>query len=149
MIDVHILTHGETQEQLDRCIASLDGQPVIIHVVQGIDEWPPENGRRLGYSKGSAEFVSYVDPDDWVEPNAFDRLLAAIDKSDAAYGWEWCHLPDGTKRIRKAPHHAIVFRRDVPVDLGLSWRAIHRLPCHRVKEVASVLYNWVVGARYV
>lgn len=67
MIDVHLITHNEPQWQLDRCLDSLKEEPIHLHIVQGFDEWPPNRGRALGYSKGTAPYVSYVDPDDTIE----------------------------------------------------------------------------------
>lgn len=148
MIDVHILTHGETPEQLERCLASLANQPVSVHVLAGGDEFPPTQGRLRGYAIGDHEFVSYVDPDDWVEPDAYRKLLQAIEGHDAAYGWEWCHRQDGTLSVRRFPHHAFVIRRGLPVDYSLSWRTLHRIHPNRVACVPEPLYHWTVGGRY-
>ena len=90
MIDVHILTHNEPQWQIDRCLESLKDEPINLHIVHGFDEWPPYQGRALGFSKGTAPYVSYVDPDDYIVPGAFTKLLAVIESGDydAAHGWE-------------------------------------------------------------
>lgn len=148
-IDVHIITFNETPEQRDRCLASLEGQPVNVHMVQGTAERPPVQGRLRGFAVGSAPLVSYVDPDDWVEPGAYEKLLVAIGDKDAVYGWEWCHLPSGECKIRTAPHHAFVLRRGLAIDYSTSWRVFQQLQPNSVAKVSEPLYNWTVGYRYV
>lgn len=83
MIDVHVLTHeGTKSEWLDRCLASLEGEPAIVHVIDnsGCAVGP---GRAKGYARGSAEFVSYVDSDDYVLPGTYATVLKALEKHKA------------------------------------------------------------------
>lgn len=148
MIDVHILVRDEPKELLDRCVASMDGQPVTLHIINGYNEWPPYKGRSIGFSRGKHPFVASVDPDDWVEPRAFDDLLEAIDGYDVAYGWEYQHWPDGTVRLHKHPHHAYVMRRGLNINYGREWCELYKLPDKVIHIVKRPLYNWVVGERY-
>ena len=113
-IDVHIITHGEPQWMLDRCLKSLEGQPVNIHLVEGFTEFPPEKGRALGLSKGSAPYISWVDPDDWCEPDMYKRLLDLIETTGAeiVYCWEYVYLDDKVV-VNTKPHHGIVAKREI------------------------------------
>ena len=48
----------------------------------------PHNGRQgqarnIGLSYASSEWISFIDPDDWVEPDYFERLLEAAEGTDA------------------------------------------------------------------
>jgi hypothetical protein len=77
-IDVHLLTLNEPAEWRDACIASLEGAPIQLHVLPGI---PGRIGdaRAAGYAQGTLPLVSFVDPDDLYEANAFTQLADALD----------------------------------------------------------------------
>jgi hypothetical protein len=77
-IDVHLLTLNEPVDWRDACIASLEGAPIQLHVLPGI---PGRIGdaRAAGYAQGTLPLVSFVDPDDLYEANAFTQLADALD----------------------------------------------------------------------
>lgn len=152
LIDVHLITHNEPQWQLDRCLDSLKSEPINLRIFQGFDEWPPIQGRALGYSKGTAPYVSYVDPDDYIVPGAFTKLLTAIQSGDydAAYGWEIVIIKGVQGKILKVPHHAFVLRRGLPINYSSSWRVFANPPGinrSRIITVDEVLYYRDMGER--
>jgi hypothetical protein len=77
-IDVHLLTLNEPAEWREACIASLDGAPILLHVVPGIAGRIGE-ARVAGYAQGTLPLVSFVDPDDLYEASAFTQLADALD----------------------------------------------------------------------
>lgn len=112
-VDLHIIHFNEPKWMLDRCIASLDDQPVNIHVVKGVYGHPPD--RTEAFLLGSAEYKSFADPDDTVKPGAFDALLEHAGH-DLIWGDEEVILPDGKIFIQKRlPHHAYL------IKAGLAW----------------------------
>lgn len=143
-IDVHIIVYDEPQWQIDRCMESLKNEPINIHIVQGIEEWPPSEGRRKGYAMGTAPYHAYVDPDDYIVPGAFQLLLDAIGDADVCYGWEYVLDQQKTWRVNKGLHHAFLVKRTLDIDKSISWRIIkHR---HLVfKEVTQPLYYFTKG----
>jgi len=147
-IDVHIIHHKEPQWLLDRCIASMDGQPVNIHIVKGINEWPPFKGRALGFSKGSAKYVSYVDPDDVVLPGCFEKLLQYVG-ADLVWGNEGVVIEDGgeTVHTNKSPHHAFLLKRGLDLDYSGSFRDVvnnHTLSRAHLDETVYI-WNYYLG----
>jgi hypothetical protein len=85
-IDCHFLTlPSDTPELRSGCEQALSRQPVnVIHspgIVGDIRQ-----ARADAYSKGTAEFVSYVDPDDEVHPGAFEACLKFIDDRPSLAG---------------------------------------------------------------
>ena len=148
LIDVHIITFDETKEEIERCLASLDDQPINIYMVDGIKEWPPVQGRAKGYAMGNAPFVSYVDPDDFVYPGCYETLLSAISDKDAAYGFEDVYR-DGVKiGVCVMPHHAFLLRRGLDIDYSSSFRVFSRLSRKQVVEVKQVLYRHHRGSNH-
>lgn len=77
-IDVHLLTLSEPAEWRDACIVSLEGAPIQLHVLPGIPGRIGE-ARAAGYAQGTLPLVSFVDPDDLYEANAFTQLADALD----------------------------------------------------------------------
>lgn len=111
MIDVHVLVHSGTKDAwLQQCLASLVGQPCVVHVVQGV-EGSVGAGRALGYRRGVEEFVSYVDSDDYVLPGVMQACLDALGSHHAVVTNELVER-DGLLGPRpKARHHLSVYRR--------------------------------------
>lgn len=119
MLDVHILVSADTpKEWVAQCLASVlvaqdrAGYPVHVHVVPGV---PGHIGRAraVGFAQGNQPYATYVDDDDWVEPQAFACLHASmLANALAIYTREiiWKNgkgAPfDGRQALR-------VFRRDV------------------------------------
>jgi hypothetical protein len=79
LIDVHVVfTPGfDSEADRDRMLAQLADEPVNVHVIQGSKD-SLNKSRISGYQSGAAPFVTYVDPDDMVQPGAFHKLMAAI-----------------------------------------------------------------------
>lgn len=161
MIDVHVLTMPDTPEEWVRlrretleAAVEAAGYPVHIHEVAGI---PGHIGRARaeGYARGSAPYVTYVDDDDWVDPQIFAVLEPHLDGStDAIFTHEVVHGDDGSQRISEAWHHLCVYRRPLleaisfdeltwAVDIHCRNEAAGRI----VKEVREPLYHYRAHGR--
>jgi len=85
MIDVHILTMPN--EDSTDVVNSMKGQPVNIMPFPGIDG-EMFKARAIAYRSATSEFVSCVDPDDLVLPEAYSKIteyLEANPDCDAVY----------------------------------------------------------------
>ena len=125
MIDVHLLTlPNDRQDWFDQCMASLQNQPITLHVLAGV-KGHIGKGRFNGFQTGDHPYVSLVDPDDMVTPNGFTdclNLLNSDPKLDGAYTAEhqyyfsdegqWTIKPARPER-GSAVHHLLVLRRSV------------------------------------
>ena len=113
MIDVHVLTHsGTRRDWLDQCLASLEDQPVVVHVVAGV-EGSVGAGRAKGFALGSCEFVGYVDSDDYVLPGGYATSLAAMANHRCVVPREYVEYPDGRRhKYTKSNHNGVVYRRE-------------------------------------
>ena len=146
-IDCHIIIHKEPQWKIDRCMASFDGQAVNVHLVQGEDEYPPFKSRVKGFALGSAPYVCYADPDDWVEPNAFEILNTNLG-ADFIRGTERVWKDGKVLSTSSATHHLFVVKR----GFGFDSSCASRFPYTKFENkrlLADVLYNWdLTGGRY-
>lgn len=98
-------------------VQQLRDEPVNIFVAEGI---PGEVGRARveAMRLGTAPWVSWVDPDDRIEPGVYSHLLdAATPEADLVHAWEREHMLNGQSRVREQVHHAFLVRR--PVMEGL------------------------------
>ena len=117
MLDCHIIVSPDTPlEWVTQCLDSVHeaadraGYPVAVHVADGV---PGHIGkaRAAGYALGSHPYVTFVDDDDYVLPNAFACLLPALEAgSDAIYTRETT-LQNGHFRATDRRHHLAVYRR--------------------------------------
>ncbi len=128
MIDVHVLLRGgENHLWLMECLNSLQGHPINLFVEPGI-EGDLNKARIDAIGKGSAEFVSFADPDDIVMPGAFQACLDAVGDHGGAYTRELLIREDGSMiGENKQPgtprtnpmvaHHVVMVRRSIAVRM--------------------------------
>lgn len=105
MIDVHILkTKKDSDDLFEMCLKSLENEPINIFIENGIIG-DLGKARDLAFSKGSSEYVSYVDPDDLVVPGIFEKCLDLMtDDCAGVYSNETLIDIDG-KIIREGCQH--------------------------------------------
>ena len=130
---------------MDRCLDSLKGQPVNIHIVKGVKEWLPNKGRAAGFSMGTAKYMSFIDPDDVVVPEAYDRMLE-FDGFDLIHGSEKVFKDGVFRGVVSGMHHAYLIKRgvlpleDLLIHLRTSAAAVAR--GLTVKHIDEVMYLW-------
>lgn len=119
MIDVHMLLMGNENKQiLDQCMDSLKDEPINLHVCEGI-LGDLRTARVNALRKGSNEYVGWVDPDDFIIPGSYQRLLDIIGDKKFAWSMEevWHMDYSGnniiSKSIRKSPHHMHIIHRSL------------------------------------
>ena len=119
MLDVHILTlPGLPQEWVDQRRASIAvaveraGYPVAVHEIAG-EPGHLGRSRRRGYAAGTHPYVTHVDHDDFIHPEAFSAIAEHLAAGVSAITTgETLLFADGSKH--EAPehrHHLAVFRR--------------------------------------
>lgn len=93
--------------------AARAGYPVNVIEVPGV---PGHIGRAManGFAMTSAPYVSWVDDDDMVLPNAFSCLQRHFEANPAAiFARELRVYPNGAMIPTMGPHHLSVWRRDI------------------------------------
>ena len=125
MLDVHVLVMDYTpKDQIDRCFKSIHdavdraGFPVFVHRVAGVVGHLGK-ARLKGYSQGSAEYVTHVDDDDWVEPDAFSALFEHMEEGAEAITTGENHVHEKASIENPgSKHHLAVYRREFVESLG-------------------------------
>jgi len=152
MIDVHVLTHeGTRPDDLERCLASLEGQACTVHVVDNAG-YPVGPGRAAGYGRGNHPFVSYLDSDDEALPGTYERLLTELEKHRAVCTLERViTVASGYVCPTPNPMHAVVGARRSDIEPLIS-----RMPaapwCVDMlvrKELQPTQLDWVGVNAYV
>ncbi len=147
-IDVHIIRFKEPDWMMDRCLSSLNGQPVNIHIVKGEAEFPAFKARAKGFSKGHAPYVSYVDPDDEVKPGAYEKMLKSYG-FDLIWGKEEIWVDGVFKHNYQWPHHAYCIKRGLALDYPrgappVTYAALQKKITSRF--IDEVFYKWNASA---
>lgn len=146
-LDCHIIIHKEPQWKVDRCLASLEDQPVNLYFVEGVEERPVYQGRAKGFAMGSASYVTCVDPDDWVEPGAVEKLMPYIGNHDLVHGWERVVREGKPIGVNRLPHHLYILKRGLDIDYSGQHRSLRDVASRFV--VPEILYNWdITGGIY-
>lgn len=101
MIDVHILHLPERAEWLKECLASLEGQPVNIHVLPAAAPAEFGKARATGYSLGDCEYVAQIGDDDTAIEGAFVEIEHAFEEhQEAAFvQTQWYTLYNGHRML--------------------------------------------------
>ncbi len=113
MIEVHVVYTPGHDPPLEGIMRGLRREPVRVRIVIG-------SRGRLGLCRAKAiaesraQWVSWVDPDDSIEPGLYRVLEEAITpEANMVHTWEWEHPADGgAPRINRFAHHGIIVRRD-------------------------------------
>lgn len=133
MLDVHVLTlPGLPDEWIEQRRASIAvavgqaGYPVAVHEIEGI-AGHLGRARAIGYAAGTYPYVTHVDHDDYVTPDAFAVLREQIEAgADCITTGETLIYEDGTQR--NAPdsrHHLAVYRRAAMTGIDYSRFAMY------------------------
>ena len=117
MIDVHLaIIDGAPKAWIDQCVSSIfeagkqAGYPVDVHLFQGTTGHIGQS-RSRGYALGSHPYVTYVDYDDYLLPDAFRCMDAALSSHPDAVFCNEMTLQNGQLRQGRKRHHLSVYRR--------------------------------------
>ncbi len=124
--DVHVIVNPDYREYHDQCLRSLLEEPIHLHQIP-FTKGNIGVGRYNGFNSGHAEFVSFVDDDDYVIPGIFEKCYRALDENPDAIGVvtreqrlidgvlqapDEIHLDAHWVSYFKFMHHLLMFRRD-------------------------------------
>lgn len=128
LIDVHILRCPDDDPALyNRMIDLLSSEPINIQEVPGVPGNLPL-ARKNGYLAGSAKYVTYVDPDDEIQPGIFSKINSVL----AAY-------PDDLVVVNeeiitpRGPFYSSIFNRLSPIN------ALHHLCVYKRESITALL----------
>lgn len=138
MLDVHVLLSASTRPDWQReCLSSINlairraGYPVALHKIAAKEGHIGE-GRAEGYAQGHFPWVTCVDDDDIVLPDAFARLADGFQKDVSAISVGEVEMRNGVFRSGAKRHHLNAYWRDQIID--------HRewLCCGDVAQAAAI-----------
>jgi hypothetical protein len=130
LADCHMILMPETRRDWQQnCVDSAEREPLNLHYVWGV-EGHIGLGRYEGFTHGTLPYVTFVDPDDRLEPGALELCVEALEENpQAAVAYpaeavmgptgqvhyerplEWYQSQHGTRHETHAAHHGVVYRR--------------------------------------
>lgn len=122
LLDVNIIISEDTDKLwVTQCIDSVNNAiakadySIKLHIVDGV---PGHIGkaRALAISKGSAPYVTSVDDDDYVLPEAFSILSEALKQNPDAIFTKETTLQNGHFREGRQRHHLAVYKRELLIN---------------------------------
>ena len=88
MIDVHCLVHKKEEKFFPLLAEQMENEDnVDFHIIPNGDNIG--RGRARGFLTGDAEYVSYVDYDDLIEPGIFTKINEVMND-----GFPWCYTDE-------------------------------------------------------
>lgn len=102
-IEVIIVDDGSSDGSLAICerFQKQDSRVMVIHKENG----GPVSARKLGISHASGEYIAFVDGDDWIEPNMYERMYHMITSQNVDV--VMCGRYEDTGDIHKPVFHGI------------------------------------------
>lgn len=165
ILDVHVLQSPKTtQFQLIRCRKSIAAAIKAAADTQfKINVWylPAVQGnlgqaRKLGYSKGNGDYVTYVDDDDYLEENAFsvvrEKLESGVKALTTGENVVVVGFPQNRVQARpQAEHHLAIYSRSeiqsLPYELFQIFPDQFLLSRFKADHVEACVYNWCRNPR--
>ncbi|MFR9165784.1 MAG: glycosyltransferase [Dysgonomonas sp.] len=79
-IEIILVNDGSTDKTAEICdeFAKTDNRIKVIHKENG----GVSTARNTGIDNSTGEYISFVDPDDWLEPNAYEILTDTLNKPE-------------------------------------------------------------------
>jgi hypothetical protein len=122
MLDVHVAVSESTRVHwVNQCLDSVHeaadraGYPVQVHTVAGV-RGHIGKARASGYALGSYPYVTCVDDDDYLLPDAFANMRESLVAGVSAVCTPELTLQNGHIREGSKRHHLIAYRRDTLID---------------------------------
>jgi hypothetical protein len=119
LIDVHVLTMpGDNKEWFDKCMNSLKEESVNIQVCSGIKD-DLGKARALAFRASNSNYVSWVDPDDYVLAGGFEACIDAIEKENTVAACTQEYITGISGKVDDKTfcndwvHHLIVIKREI------------------------------------
>ena len=155
-LDVHILTlPTANQEWVEQCVASVISAVAVaefdvrVHVLQGVKGHVGE-ARANGYRQGTAEYVTHVDCDDYIAPNAFAVLKQHLEaQPDAVFTREMVVRKQSITPAIWQRHHLSCIRREIALAFPMAnyqldgdLRLIRHVEPLKVIDVDEAVYFW-------
>ena len=156
MLDVIVTISADTPAAwVAQCLASVQraranaSYPIRIVEQPGV---PGHVGRAMvqGFARTTAPYVTWVDDDDWVLPNAFSCLTPHFGLQPAAIcAREIQYASNGSVELCEQRHHLSAWRRDVVARAPLAEHRASTLPVlfEQAGDAVADEMSWVYMRR--
>ena len=165
MISVHILVKADRsidyEEKLSRCIDSLKNQPIDLKLYDHIED-NVGLARSKAIQKSKSEWISWVDPDDYVVDEGFSHcwnLIQQEPKCSAVYTNHWIAADNVKKRTwfselspnigysqQHQMHHLVIYNKKV-IEPELKFIEGTKTKYKTLLNLAAIYHGKVIGTK--
>ncbi len=147
-IEIILVDDGSPDKCGEICdeYASTDSRIKVIHGSnRGVSA-----ARNAGIELASADVIGFVDGDDWIEPQMYEKLLDAMHRTSADIGV--CNLTYDFKNFVRTENPAIcketVVGRDEALEMLVFENLLHSYPCDKVFKRDVITTRFPENCRY-
>lgn len=147
--DIHVLLYSGKPDWAALCLDSLASEPCAIHIVHGGYDGHIGAARAHAFQLGCAEYVTWADDDDWVEPGAMAQCIEYLDRHPECVGvyTDYYAIDEDGKMIKEHPQNAWnPLRQLCSLTEVLHLHVMRRAP---VMQYLDELKNWPTFEEYV
>lgn len=76
-LEIIIIDDGSTDKSFEKCRGFSDERITILKT----DNGGVSRARNIGISKAKGEYITFLDSDDWIDKNAYEKMMACFDKN--------------------------------------------------------------------
>jgi glycosyltransferase involved in cell wall biosynthesis len=84
-IEVIFVNDVSTDDTLNKLTAIEGSHPENVMVINLEQNSGPGAARNIALEYATADFIGYVDSDDWIEPDMYEKMFSAMDKYDCDF----------------------------------------------------------------
>jgi hypothetical protein len=114
-IDVHVLSYLGNLDWLEQCLQSLTSEPCATHLVIGGFPGSIGAARAFAFTLGTAEYVCFMDDDDYVLPGIMQMCLEYLDQHPDCVG-----VYTDTEHLHENGHRSVEKK-------GRPWKPVRQL----------------------
>ena len=137
-LELIFINDASTDGTLDKLLQYEQEYPDSLIVINFENNQRQGTARNIGLQYATAPYVGYVDADDWVELNMFERMVAVIEKHDCDFVeccWDFAKDRDNRKSFNRLGGNGYINLSDVKVReefvgskiaLVMSWDKLYK-----------------------
>lgn len=150
-LELILVNDASTDNTLEHLLAYEKKYPESVMVVACEENHRQGAARNIGFTYATADYVGYVDADDWCEPDMYERMYEKAVETDCDAVLCQYMRDDGTRLVRREPekNHLVELKTDEEVSSNLAFRFFGQSACVTLSKRSFLKDNEIVFAENI